>query len=347
MLFRSNEGNNEEIDGATPQFLHILSSAMTSISSINSKNNNNINNNSNSSKDDNGNNNEEKMKINKLNKKSIFLSFPETKAAGAKLRKSFVLTLRAIIETSDITKCDIIINSNIHKWLFLILKEETEFSDTTKLNLKGRRLSVTKKVAMEYYYDNIENFKNISILGYGDQSINSSTCTASICCQIITILSINGYSKILCNSGLCDAVLNYMMVYNQIPRAQTEGLTALIELLHGAPEHLSRLLGPMKSNNSNKSFNFFDDEKNRNPFASKSSSSTTLCASDIAQHAVNVISDILECSSEENIDDNNDNDDVIVKDYLDIMIDEQKDKLRLLLSRHKKLGLSQENCTIS
>ena len=251
-------------------------------------------------------------------------------------------------------------NSNVHKWLFLILKEETELVDTSKLNTKGRRLSMTKKIAMEYYYDNMINFKNISTYGYGDEGISSSSCTASLCCQIITLLARNGYSKILCNSGLCDAVLHYMMVFNQIPRAQTEGLTALIELLHAAPEHLQRLLGPLKSGNSTKSFNFFDDEKNRNPFASKSSGSTTLCATDIAQHAVNVISDILECSSEENnddndgnTDDNNDNnnnnndDDVITKDSLDIMIDEQRNKLKLLLTRHKKLGMNQENCIIS
>ena len=366
--------NSDDNDMPIPQFLHSLCTAMTTI------NNNNDNNNNNSNKKNSNDNDEkiERAEINKLNENlnlNLF-SIDQTKAAGTKLRKAFVVTLKAIIETSGLLGCVMIMNSNTYKWLFLILKEESETLDPIKPNVKGRRTSITKKNAMEYYYDHFDRMENVSTLGYGDEIISSGSSTSSICCNVIILLSVNGFSKSLCDSGIFDAILNYMVVYNQIPLVQVNGISALIELLFNTPDYISKLLSPLKSSNTinYSSFNFFNDDKNRNPFASKNSlNSSTLSAKDIIQHAVNIIDDIIDCSFDEENDsidiDNNDNDidnknkndsdnnndninnnnnnDRIKKSKFNDMIIEQKNKLKLLLNRYKKICSGQENCSIS
>ena len=98
-------------------------------------------------------------------------------------------------------------------------------SPKTTGHTKGRRPVITKTVAIELYREN-STLSDIKTLGYGDEPLSSGSSTASLCCQVVTLLAESGYSSILCNIGMCDAILKLMAVHTLHPRVQLEGLSA-------------------------------------------------------------------------------------------------------------------------
>lgn len=248
---------------------------------------------------------------------------------GAKLRRAFVIALKAIVQTSEGVGCDVIVQSEAHKWLYLFLRAEAEVAP--KPPPKTRRSSAGGHVAVELFrYTGQEDCT--SALGYGEEPLQSPSCTPALCCQVVALLASAGFSNSLCLSGMCEAVLSLMAAHSHIPRIQLEGLSALVEMLTGAPEHLPRL-----NAHTGTSTSIFEEEPlNRNPFASKSPCAPP-SARAIAQHAADTISDALD-SLEESVTDTA---------VTDVTVEDRKKHLRLLLSRHKKLGLDQESCIIS
>jgi hypothetical protein len=250
-------------------------------------------------------------------------------ARGARLRRAFVIALKAIVQTSEGVGCDVIVQSEAHKWLFLFLRAEAEVAPRPPP--KTRRSSVGGHAALELFRL-IGQEDCSSALGYGEEPLHSPSCTPALCCQVVALLASAGFSNSLCLSGMCEAVLSLMAAHSHILRIQLEGLIALVEMLTGAPEHLPRLNAHTGTSNS-----IFEEEpSNRNPFASKSPS-VPPSARSIAQHAADTISDALD-SLEESVTD---------ATVTDVTVEDRKKHLRLLLSRHKKLGLDQESCSIS
>ena len=250
-------------------------------------------------------------------------------ARGARLRRAFVIALKAIVQTSEGVGCDVIVQSEAHKWLYLFLRAEAEVAP--KPPPKTRRSSGGGHAAAELFRS-LGQEDCTSALGYGEEPLHSPSCTPALCCQVVALLASAGFSNSLCLSGMCEAVLSLMVAHSHIPRIQLEGLSALVEMLTGAPEHLPRL-----NAHTGASTSIFEEEPlNRNPFASKSPSAPP-SARAVAQHAADTISDALD-SLEDTVTDTT---------LTDATVEDRKKYLRLLLSRHKKLGLDQESCSIS
>ena len=247
-------------------------------------------------------------------------------ARGVRLRRAFVTALKAIILTSEGVGCDVIVQSEAHKWLFLFLRSEAELASPKPVS-KSRKSSTTVGPNAAFELCRPVDRDEASLQAYGEEPLTSASCTAALCCQVLSLLASAGFANSLCLSGLCEAVLSLMTAHSHILRIQFEGLSALVEMLSGAPEHLSRLNGTATPNPS-----IFEDEPpTRNPFASKNPSAPP-SARAIAQHAVDLICDAL---------------DNAVPTEVDTAVEERKKQLRQLISRHKKLGLDQESCSIS
>ena len=133
---------------------------------------------------------------------------------------------------------------------------------------------------------------------------------------------------------MCDAILKLMAVHTLHPRVQLEGLSAVIELLTGAPEYLPRLLSPSPSS----ILSIFEEEKDRNPFASKSSQ-PVISGKEIAQQAADTVNDVVEFQFDTDTD--------ILHSSHSQHYERKKNQFKLLILRHKKLGSDQENCCIS
>ena len=248
-------------------------------------------------------------------------------ARGVRLRRAFVTALKAIILTSEGVGCDVIVQSEAHKWLFLFLRSEAEIA-SPKPASKSRKSSTTVGPNAAFELCRPVDRDEACLQAYGEEPLTSASCTAALCCQVLSLLASAGFANSLCLSGLCEAVLSLMTAHSHILRIQFEGLSALVEMLSGAPEHLSRLNGTATANPS-----IFDDEPpHRNPFASKNPSAPP-SARAIAQQAVDLICDAL--------------DNAVPMEVETAAVEERKKQLRQLILRHKKLGLDQESCSIS
>jgi hypothetical protein len=259
------------------------------------------------------------------------------------LRRAFILTLKSIALTGNNSKCDLIIQSGAQKWLFLLLRGEVEcaYEPIKRGTLSRSCVSVSDD---PWWLAGPDDFNSIISRGiylcYGEEPVSSFHSTASLCCQVVTLLASQGLSRQLFAVDMCDAILNLMAAHQKIPRLQFEGLKALVELLENSQESIGRLLSPT----STTSLSIFSEETARNPYSINSHVATNV--RDIFKQATFIILDSL----------NNDNGNTErypkpnpnSNPNLDSVRQERRIELAELLERYKKLELDHDsNCAIS